>query len=305
MSPPLSRVSRESSSLCQAFMMLWRDKLALVAVLFLLLVMFCVFFGQELFGDAANSINLGARNAPPLSIGKGWVFVLGADALGRSLLARVVVGAQNTMAVAAAAVFFSFLIGVVLGLIAGYKDGWIGNVIMRLADVLMSFPSLLLALIVLYTLEPAVGNVVIVLAVTRIPIYIRTTRAQVLEIRERMFVTAARVMGASSLRIVLCHILPMAMPTLVTIATLEFAVVMLSESTLSFLGLGIQPPQFSWGLMVSQGQNYLGTAWWLAFWPGLAITLTATALNLLANWLRIVMDPVQRWRLDAKESKNV
>ncbi len=305
MSTPLPRVSRESSALWQAFFMLWRDKLALVAVLFLLLVTFCVFFGQDLFGNAANNINLSARNAPPMSIDKGWVFVLGADALGRSLLARVVVGAQNTMAVAAAAVLFSFVIGVTLGLIAGYKDGWIGNVIMRLADVLMSFPSLLLALIVLYTLEPAVGNVVIVLAVTRIPIYIRTTRAQVLEIRERMFVTAARVMGASSLRIVWRHILPMAMPTLVTIATLEFAVVMLSESTLSFLGLGIQPPQFSWGLMVSQGQNYLGTAWWLAFWPGLAITLTATALNLLANWLRIVMDPVQRWRLDAKESKNV
>jgi peptide/nickel transport system permease protein len=214
--------------------------------------------------------------------------------LGRSILARVIVGAQNTIVIAAAAVLCSFVVGVTLGLLAGYRDGWVGNVIMRFADVLMSFPSMLLALIVLYILEPAVGNVVLVLAITRVPIYIRTTRAEVLEIRERMFVTAARVMGASSFRIIWRHILPMVLPTLTTVATLEFALVMLSESTLSFLGLGIQPPAFSWGLMVAQGQNYLGIAWWLAFWPGLAITLTATSLNLLANWIRIVTDPVKR-----------
>jgi peptide/nickel transport system permease protein len=111
-------------------------------------------------------------------------------------------------------------------------------------------------------------------------------------------------MGASSFRIIWRHILPMVLPTLTTVATLEFALVMLSESTLSFLGLGIQPPAFSWGLMVAQGQNYLGIAWWLAFWPGLAITLTATSLNLLANWIRIVTDPVQRWRLDARKGNN-
>jgi peptide/nickel transport system permease protein len=300
--PPVE--SGKASALWQTFLMLWRDKFTLAAVLFLLVVTFCVFFGQHFFGEAADSINLKARNAPPMSMSEGWTFVLGADALGRAILARVIVGARNTMAVAAAAVLCSFAVGVTLGLIAGYKDGWVGNVIMRFADVLMSFPSLLLALIVLYILDPAASNVVLVLAITRVPIYIRTTRAQVLEIRERMFVTAARVMGASPMRIVCRHILPVALPTLVTIATLEFAVVMLSESTLSFLGLGIQPPEFSWGLMVSQGQNYLGTAWWLAFWPGLAITLTATSLNLLANWFRIVMDPVQRWRLDARESKN-
>jgi peptide/nickel transport system permease protein len=149
-------------------------------------------------------------------------------------------------------------------------------------------------------LEPAVINVVLVLAITRVPIYLRTTRAEVLEIRERMFVTAARAMGATPLRIVWCHIKPMVTPTIVTIATLDFAFVMLAESSLSFLGLGIQSPDFSWGLMVAQGKEYLGTAWWLAFWPGLAITLTTMSLNLFANWLRIVGDPVQRWRLEAR-----
>ncbi|MDB5776071.1 MAG: transporter permease [Herbaspirillum sp.] len=295
---------REAPMLRQAFIMLTRDKFACAAALFLLAVLFCVFFGDYFFGEYANVIHLGARNAAPFSLGHGWMFFLGGDALGRSMLARVIVGARNTIAVAAAAVACSFLIGVTLGLLAGYRDGWVGNVVMRLADVLMSFPSLLLALIVLYVLDPAPHNVVLVLAVTRVPIYIRITRAEVLEIRERMFVSCARVMGAGSLRIIWRHILPMVLPTLLTVATLEFALVMLSESTLSFLGLGVQPPAFSWGLMVAQGQNYLGIAWWLAFWPGLAITLTATSLNLLANWLRIVTDPVQRWRLDAREEKN-
>ena len=169
---------------------------------------------------------------------------------------------------------------------------------MRLADVIMSFPSLLLAVIVLYMLSPSVGNVILVLAITRIPIYLRTTRAEVLEIRERMFVQAAQVMGASPSRIVFRHILPMVIPTLVTIATLDFAFVMLAESALSFLGIGIQPPEITWGLMVAQGKQYLANAWWLAFWPGLAIILTTLSLNLLSNWLRIVLDPAQRWRLE-------
>ena len=141
-------------------------------------------------------------------------------------------------------------------------------------------------------------NVVLVLAITRLPVYIRTTRAEVLELRERMFVSAARVMGASPLRIALRHVLPMVVPTLMTIATVEFAYVMLAESGLSFLGIGIQPPEVTWGLMVAQGRNYLGTAWWLAFFPGLAIMLTTLAVNLLASWLRIAMDPLQRWRLE-------
>ncbi len=128
---------------------------------------------------------------------------------------------------------------------------------MRFADILMSFPSLLMAVVVLYILEPRVANLVIVLAITRLPVYIRTARAEVLEIRERMFVSAATAMGASALRIVLRHIAPVALPTLITIATIDFAFVMLAESSLCFLGIGIQPPEVTWGLMVAQGRNYL------------------------------------------------
>jgi peptide/nickel transport system permease protein len=224
--------------------------------------------------------------------------VLGADALGRSILARIIVAAQNTLGVAAAAVAAALLIGGALGLLAGYRGGWLGNLILRLADTIMSFPSLLLAVVVLYVFEPRVGNLVLVLAITRVPVYLRTTRAEVLEIRERLFVAAARVMGAGGLRIVLRHVAPIVLPTLITVATVDFAFVMLAESALSFLGIGIQPPEITWGLMVAQGRNYLSVAWWLAFWPGLAIMLTTLALNLLAGWVRIATDPVQRWRLE-------
>jgi peptide/nickel transport system permease protein len=290
--PPLERHWR------QAFLLLWRDKFALVSALYLGLMMLCALVGPALLEDAATKMNLRGRNAPPFTLEHGWLYVLGADALGRSILARIIVAAQNTLAVAAAAVALALAIGGTLGLIAGYRGGWAADVIMRGADVIMSFPSLLLAVVVLYMFEPRVANLVLVLAVTRIPVYLRTTRAEVLEIRERMFVAAARVMGASPLRIVLRHVAPIVLPTLITVATLDFAFVMLAESALSFLGIGIQPPEITWGLMVAQGRNYLQMAWWLAFWPGLAIMLTTLALNLLAGWLRIATDPVQRWRLE-------
>ncbi|WP_425098698.1 ABC transporter permease [Tropicibacter sp. S64] len=283
--------------------MLWRDKLALCAALFLLIVLFCALFGPTLLDDIATKQNLRGRNAPPFDWSRGWVFWLGGDALGRPLLARIIVAAQNTIMVAAGAVAASLIIGTTLGLIAGYTSKTASLIIMRLADVIMSFPSLLLAVIVLYMLEPAVGNLIIVLAITRIPVYLRTARAEVLEIRERMFVQAAKVMGASTRRIIFRHILPVVAPTLITIATLDFAFVMLAESSLSFLGIGIQPPEITWGLMVSQGRPYLTTAWWLSFWPGLAIILTTLSLNLLSNWMRTALDPVQRWRLEIARKK--
>jgi peptide/nickel transport system permease protein len=290
--PPLERPWRA------ALAMLWRDKVALVAALYLMLAVLAALFGPALLGDVATDMNLRGRNAPPFTLEQGWLYVLGADALGRSILARIIVAAQNTMAVAGAAVACALLVGGTLGLIAGYRGGWLSDAILRLADVVMSFPSLLLAVVVLYMFEPRVSNLIVVLAITRIPIYLRTTRAEVLEIRERMFVAAARVMGAGSVRIVLRHVVPLVLPTLITVATVDFAFVMLAESALSFLGIGIQPPEITWGLMVAQGRNYLSVAWWLAFWPGLAIMLTTLALNLLASWVRIATDPVQRWRLE-------
>ena len=197
------------------------------------------------------------------------------------------------------------ILGGTLGLISGYFGGRLGNLIMRIADIIMSFPSLLLAVVVLYIFEPGIKNLIIVLAFTRLPVYMRTARAEVLEIRERLFVSAAITMGATNIRIIFKHIAPLVYPTLLTIATLDFAFVMLGESALSFLGVGIQPPEMTWGLMVAQGRNYLQSAWWLAFFPGLMIMLVTLSLNLLSSWLRILLDPRQNWRLNtSRENDN-
>lgn len=286
-------------NLRQLAIYLTRDKLALGAAFFLLVLVACVLLGPMLVGDMADKLGLRQRNLPPFSPEHDFIYILGADTLGRPILARLIVGAQNTLGIAAAAVFCSLALGGTLGLVAGYSERWYSHVILRLADVIMSFPSLLLALIVLYTLGPSMMNLVIVLAITRMPIFIRTARAEVLEVRERMFVSAARSMGASNSRILFRHIAPLVLPTLVTIAAIDFATVILAESSLSFLGLGIQPPDFTWGAMVANGRGYLATAWWIAFWPGLAILLTTLSLNILASWARTVADPLQRWRLQS------
>ena len=293
----------KSSKLREGFLMLWRDKFAFLSALLLLLVVAMAILGPSLLPDEALKMNLRGRNLPPFEWENGWLYILGADNLGRSLLARLIIGSRYTMMIAGTAVMASLILGTVLGLIAGYREGWVGTIILRGADILMSFPSLLLALIVLFVLSPQVSNVILVLALSRVPVYLRTCRAEVLEIRERQFVKAARVLGASHARIVFLHILPNVVPTLMTLATLEFAAVMLAESSLSFLGLGVQAPAVTWGLMVADGRSYLATAWWLSFWPGVAISLTAISANLLANWIRTATDPAQRWRLEARNAK--
>ncbi len=285
--------------------MLWRDKLAFISAIVLILIVLFALFGPWLLGDIAIKQNLRGRNFPPFSMDRGWEFFLGGDSLGRPMLARLVVAAHSTILIAAGTVLAALTVGASFGLIAGYMGKTVSQVIMRLADVIMSFPSLLIAVVVLYVLGPSILNMILVLAITRIPIYLRTTRAEVLEVRERMFVQAAIVMGANHGRIILRHVLPVVAPTLVTIATLDFAFVMLAESSLSFLGIGVQPPDITWGLMVAQGRPYLNTAWWLAFWPGLMIVITALSLNLLSNWMRVALDPAQRWRLESRKTKNV
>ena len=290
----------------QVLSMLWRDKFALVAAIALAIIVIGAVVGPELLGEIAAKQNLRGRNLPPFDLSRGWAFFLGADALGRPILPRIIVAARSTLLIAGTAVALAIMVGAALGLIAGYTSRATSQVIMRLADIIMSFPSLLLAVIVLYMLSASITNLVLVLAITRIPIYLRTTRAEVLEIRERMFVQAARVMGASDARIVLRHILPVVIPTLVTIATLDFAFVMLAESSLSFLGIGIQPPDVTWGLMVAQGRPYLAREWWLALFPGLAIVITTMSLTLLdahrarsgAALAAGNRSPRQRWRLN-------
>lgn len=279
------------------FRMLLRDPYATVSVVFLLFLVLGAVFGPFFLRESATTMDLGKRNLAPFTFDNGLLFLLGADSLGRSMIARLIVGAQISLAIASCAVIFAMTVGGLIGILAGYRGGWVSNVIMRLTDVVISFPNLLLALIVLYIIGPNMLNVVAILTLGALPLYIRTARAETLEIRERMFVSAARTLGVGTFTIIVRHILPLVAPTLTTVAAINFAGVILSESGLSFLGLGIQPPDFTWGAMVAAGRQYLQTAWWLSFFPGLFIMMTTLSLNLLANWLRTVTDPHQRWRL--------
>src|SRR5690606_11557405 len=191
------------------------------------------------------------------------------------------------------AVAISAALGYVIGLIAGYFGGWLDNILLRIADVLHTVPSLLLALVVLFVLEPSIFNLIMVLGITRIPVYLRTSRAQTLELRECTFLAVARSMGASDWRIMTRDIAPMVFPTIRTLAMLEVATVILSAASLTFLGIGLQRPDVDWGMMVADGRPYLKTAWFVTVFPGLVIVLTALAANIFSNWLRAIEDPAQ------------
>ncbi len=272
------------------------DPMALCSVIWLALVLALIL--ADSFGVFTGSrIALKARNLPPFDFTQDWRLWIGADSLGRSLLGRLAEAALTSIGIALLTVLVSLVAGTILGLTAGYFGGIVGSVIMRISDVVMGFPTLLVALVGLYLFGPSVTNLVIVLAITRMPSYIRVARAETLEVRERLFVDASRVFGGGPIWIIRNHILPIVAPTMLTLASVNVAMVMLFESGLSYLGLGVQPPNVSWGLMIAQGQAYLSSAWWLGFFPGLAVMLTTMSFNLLANWFRIVNDPSQHWRL--------
>jgi peptide/nickel transport system permease protein len=285
------------------FRLLVNDRVAAAAAVVLAAVVLTAIFGPMLVGNLATHIDLDNSNQAPFSLSHGWVNILGTDPLGRSMLGRLIIASRTTLSVAIPAVIISAVVGSLIGMWAGFYRGWRETVAMRVADVIMSFPSLLLAVVVLYVFSPSAANIVAVLAITRIPVYLRTARAESSELQSRLFVDAARTFGASPTSIIVRHVLPIVLPTLLTVATLDFCYVMLAESSLSFLGIGIQPPDVSWGLMVSQGRTYLHTAWWLSFFPGLAIVITTVSSTILAAWARIATDPGQRWRLTVPQKR--
>ncbi|MER7405938.1 dipeptide/oligopeptide/nickel ABC transporter permease/ATP-binding protein [Streptomyces sp. NPDC000070] len=284
------------------FTLLLRDRFACAAALVLVLVALCAVLGPLLAEDLATRQNLRAPGRPPFTLDHGWAFVLGSDSLGRPVAARLLTAAGTTLAVAVPAVLCSLVIGSVWGLWAGYHGGWRENVSLRVADVILSFPSLLLAVVVLYVFSPSAASIVLVLAVARIPVYLRTARAEAAELRSRLFVDAARTFGTGGWATIRRHVAPSVLPTLLTVAALDFCFVMLAESSLSFLGIGIQPPDVSWGLMVAQGRQELQSAWWIALFPGLAIVLTTVSATVLASWARMTTDPGQRWREGVRRS---
>ena len=218
-------------------------------------------------------------------------YLLGSDELGRDLLSRVIHGARVSLLVAFSSVLLSGAIGTLLGMLAGYLRGWPERVIMRLTDVFLSIPAILLAIIAVAVLGPGLMNVVLVLALTRWPRYARVAYAQTLALANAPYVRLSGFMGAGSIHILWRHVLPNIMGALIVVATLEFGLMVLFEASLSFLGLGVQPPTPSWGAMLAAGRDYVATAWWITVFPGLCLFLLVLSMNLLGDLLRDHFDP--------------
>lgn len=235
---------------------------------------------------------VGSRLIPPVwEEGGGWANPLGTDPLGRDLLSRIIYGARISISAAALAVAVSMVLGVLMGLVAGYYAGRVDTVISNLVNLMLAFPFLLLALAAVAVVGPGFRNMVIVLGLTGWPIYTRVVRAETLKYREREFVLAARALGLGSWRVIWGHVLPNLINTIIVMASLEVARMIILESFLSFLGLGIQPPTPSWGSMLGEGRVYMFTHWWLAAFPGLAIFITTLGINLFGDGLRDLLDP--------------
>jgi peptide/nickel transport system permease protein len=267
--------------------------LAVISVLWLLFIIAIALVGPSFVAEQANHQDISLRFFKPFSTERGFAFFLGADSLGRPILLQLVIGAQTSMTIAFFAVGISAIVGCIIGLVSGYFGGWVDDILQRIADILHTVPSLLLALVVLFILQPSILNLIIVLGITRTPVYIRTARAQTLEVRERTFVEVARAAGATNWRIMTRDIAPMVFPTIHTLAMLEVATVILSAASLTFLGIGLQRPDVDWGMMVADGRAYLRSAWFVTVFPGVVIVLTALAANIFSNWLRAVEDPTQ------------
>jgi len=216
---------------------------------------------------------------------------LGTDELGRDVLTRIIYGARVSLKVGFVSVGIAALIGTVAGLFAGYYGGWVDQVLMRFVDIMLCFPTFFLMLAVIAMLEPSIWYIMIIIGLTGWMGVARLVRAEVLSLRERDFVLAARAIGASDMRIIFRHILPNALSPVIVTATLGVAGAILTESALSFLGIGVQPPIPSWGNMLTAGKDYLEFAWWLSLFPGLAILVTVIAYNLVGEGLRDALDP--------------
>lgn len=238
-----------------------------------------------------NAQNLLGRMKTPGTTSRAFYYLLGSDELGRDLLTRLIYGARVSLAVAFASALLSGTVGVLLGMLAGYLRGWVEMLVMRVVDVFLSVPAILLAIITVAVMGPGLVNVIVVLALTRWPRYARVAYGQTLGIANAPYVRLATLMGAGPLRILFRHILPNIIGAVTVVATLEFGLMVLFEAGLSFLGLGVQPPTASWGAMLSTGRNYLATAWWIATFPGVCLFLLVLSINLIGDDLRDRFDP--------------
>jgi peptide/nickel transport system permease protein len=290
-------VPRESASpaVSRPWRRLWRLKWGLAAAALMLAIVVTA-VGAPIFAPHSPvDVDIRHRLAPPVWMDGGAAdHVLGTDQIGRDLLSRMIYGGRVSLLVGVAAVLVSSTIGVLLGLAAGYFGPRVDWTIMTMVNVMLTFPFVLLALAVIAVLGPSLPNMIIVLGVADWPLYARVIRVETLALRERDFVTAGRSLGMSHRRLIFRQILPNLVSVIIVIATLQVARVIILESFLSFLGLGVQPPTPAWGNMLGEGRVYMLNSWWIAAFPGLAIFVTTLVINLMGNALRDWLDPHMR-----------
>ena len=263
-----------------------KNKAAFAGLIFISLVIIAAAAAPLISPYDPSSQDLTNRLAAPSS-----AHILGTDDLGRDVFSRMVYGARVSMSVGFAAVLLTMLIGVILGMVSGYFGGWVDSVLMRFTDIMLCFPTFFLILLVIAFFEPNIYNVMIVIGITSWTGLARIVRAEVLSVREREFVLASKMLAVSNFRLFFAHIFPNVISPVIVYAAIGIGAAILTESGLSFLGLGVQPPMSSWGQILMQGKDYIYVAWWLSLFPGLVILFTVLSFNLLGEALRDILDP--------------
>ena len=263
--------------------------LTLVGAIIVLLFIMVAIFGPLLAPHDPTKIFYSALETPP-----SHAFPFGTDDTGRDVLSRVLAGARISLTVGLIATSIATIGGSTLGLLAGYNGGWVDGLIMRLMDVMLAFPDILLAIVIITILGPGLSTTMIAVGIATIPAYTRTVRAAVLTVREHEYVEAARALGASPLRIMVVHVLRNVLSPIIVLVTISVGFAILTSAGLSFVGLGVQPPAPEWGDMLNAAQSQLQQAWWMAVFPGVAIMLVVMGLNLLGDGLREILDPTAR-----------
>lgn len=267
---------------------LLRSTAAMVGLVIVLLLVLIAIFAPLIAPYNPYVQDLSAQLRPP-----SWTNFFGTDEFGRDVFSRVVYGTRFTLYIVVLVAVIAAPIGLVIGAASGYLGGWVDTVFMRITDIALAFPRLILALAFVTAFGPSLNNAILAIAITGWPPYVRIARAETLSIRNSDYIAAVRLMGASQLRIILLHVIPLCMPSLLVRVTLDMAGVILIAAGLGFLGLGAQPPAAEWGVMLSSGKDYLLSGWWVATFPGLAIFFVSMGFNLMGDGLRDVLDPRQ------------
>ena len=284
---PASRRQAKLGQMWLAWLRIQRNRLAMAGLIIVAILLLVAVFAPWIAPHDPFVQNLGNRLKPPGTPG----YWLGTDDFGRDILSRIIHGARITLYIIALVAVTAPVLGLLVGTVAGYFGGWIDAVLMRLTDIFLAFPRLILALALVAVLGPGIENAVLAIALTAWPPYARVARAETLTVRNSDYIAAIRLQGASAPRIIAGHVVPMCLPSVIIRVTLDMAGVILIAAGLGFLGLGVQPPLPEWGLMISSGRKFLFEQWWVATMPGLAIFLVSLGFNLLGDGLRDVLDP--------------